>query len=272
VITQPTRLEALLRHERAIVAGALVLITVLAWAALLQGAGTGMSVAAMTTWSFPPPRVTPEPGAWDVGYWLTMLAMWWVMMVAMMLPSAAPMILLHARVAGAGPAQQAATPAALGSSAAFTTGYLACWLGFSALAVALQFALEGLGLLDGMSMWSVNRWLTGGLLIAAALYQLSPIKRTCLAHCRAPAAFLAQHRRPGERGAFRLGLIHGSYCLGCCWVLMLLLFAAGIMNLVWIVGLAALVLAEKLVPFGRRMAPITAGLLAAAGLYAILGT
>jgi predicted metal-binding membrane protein len=260
----------LLRHERAIVAGALLLITVLAWAALLQGAGTGMSVAAMTTWRFPPPRVMPAPGAWDIGYWLTMLAMWWVMMVAMMVPSAAPMILLYARVARGAPAGQADPRTALGSSAAFTAGYLACWLGFSALAVALQAALERLRLLDGMTMWSVNRWLTGGLLIAAGLYQLSPIKQACLAHCRSPAAFLAHHRRPGARGAFRLGLIHGSYCIGCCWVLMLLLLAAGIMNLVWIVGLAALVLAEKLVPFGRRLAPITAGLLAAAGLYAIL--
>jgi predicted metal-binding membrane protein len=261
----------LLRHERAIVAGALLLITVLAWAALLQGAGTGMSVTAMTTWRFPPPRVAPAAGAWDTAYWLTMLAMWWVMMVAMMVPSAAPMILLHARVAGAAPREHAGTQAALGSSAAFTAGYLACWLGFSALAVALQFALERLGLLDGMTMWSVNRWLTGGLLIAAAVYQLSPIKQACLGHCRSPAAFLAQHRRPGAAGAFRLGLVHGSYCLGCCWVLMLLLFAAGIMNLVWIVGLALLVLVEKLVPVGRQLAPVTAALLAAAGVYAIVG-
>src|SRR4029079_5057376 len=126
-------------------------------------------------------------------------------MVAMMVPSAAPMILLHARVAGATAPGQADPRTALGSAASFTSGYLACWLGFSALAVALQFALENAGLLDGMTMWSVNRWLTGGLLIAAAVYQLSPMKQACLGHCRSPAAFLAHHRRPGAAGAFRLG-------------------------------------------------------------------
>jgi predicted metal-binding membrane protein len=242
---------------------------VLAWLALLQGAGTGMSATAMTTWQFPPPRVTPEPGAWNAGYWLTMLTMWWVMMVAMMTPSAAPMILLYARVARHAPGQSA-PGSTLGPTAAFAAGYLICWFGFSVVAVALQFALERLGLLDGITMWSVNAWLTGTLFLAAALYQLSPLKAVCLTHCRSPAAFLARHRRPGARGAFRLGLIHGAYCVGCCWVLMLLLFAAGIMNLVWIAGLAIFVLIEKLVPFGARLAPVTAALLAGAGVYAIL--
>jgi predicted metal-binding membrane protein len=237
---------------------------------LLQGAGTGMSVTAMTTWQFPPPRVTPVPGAWNAAYWLTMLSMWWVMMVAMMTPSAAPMILLYARVARHAPGRSAPDHA-LGPTAAFAAGYLVCWLGFSIVAVALQFALESLRLVDGMTMGSVNGWLTGTLFLAAALYQLSPLNAACLTHCRAPAAFLARHRRPGARGAFRLGLIHGAYCVGCCWVLMLLLFAAGIMNLVWIAGLAILVLIEKVLPFGARLAPLTAaGLLAAAGLYAIL--
>ena len=134
----------------------------------------------------------------------------------------------------------------------------------------MQFALEALGLLDGMTMWSVNAWLTGGLFIAAALYQLSPTKAACLDHCRSPAAFLAGHRRPGQLGAFRMGFIHGAYCVGCCWVLMLLLFAAGIMNLVWIVGLTAVVLVERLLSFGARLVPVTAALLAGAGLYAIL--
>jgi predicted metal-binding membrane protein len=262
-------IETLLRHDRAIIATALALLTALAWLALLQGAGTRMSATAMTTWQFPPPRVTPEPGVWNAVYWLTMLTMWWVMMVAMMTPSAAPMILLYARVARQAPGQSA-PDRALGPSAAFAAGYLVCWLGFSVVAVALQFALERLGLVDGMTMWSVNAWLTGALFLAAALYQLSPLKAGCLTHCRSPAAFLARHRRPGTRGVFRLGLIHGAYCVGCCWVLMLLLFAAGIMNLVWIAGLAIFVLVEKVSPFAARLAPLTAGLLAAAGLYAML--
>lgn len=245
-------LETLLRHDRSIIAAGLALLTALAWLALLQGAGTGMSPAAMTTWQFPPPRVAPAPGVWDVAYWLTMLAMWWVMMIAMMVPSAAPMILLYARVARDAPGRTAADTA-LGPSAAFAAGYLACWLIFSVLAVGLQFALERGGLIDGMMMWSTARSLTAGLLLAAGLYQLSPLKSACLDHCRSPAGFLARHRRPGSRGAFRLGVVHGAYCVGCCWVLMLLLFAAGIMNLVWIVGLAALVLIEKLAPFGAAL-------------------
>jgi predicted metal-binding membrane protein len=261
-------LETLLKRDRLVIAAALTLLTGLAWWALLQGAGTGMSARAMTTLQFPPPRVAPSPGAWNGAYWLTMLAMWWIMMVAMMTPSAAPMILLHTRVARYG--GHSAPGHALGSGAAFAAGYLACWLGFSVIAVAVQFALETLGLLDGMTMWSVNAWLTGGLFLAAALYQLSPIKTACLDHCRSPAHFFAQHRRPGQLGAFRMGLVHGAYCVGCCWVLMLLLFAAGIMNLAWIAGLTAFVLAEKLLPFGAKLAPVTAALLAGAGLYAIL--
>jgi predicted metal-binding membrane protein len=262
-------LETLLRHDRAIIASALALLTALAWLALLQGAGTGMNPAAMTTWQFPPPRVTLAPGAWSAGYALTMLAMWWVMMIAMMVPSAAPMILLYARVVRHAPGQSAPQDA-LGAAAAFAAGYLVCWLAFSMLAVGLQLALERAGLIDGMMMWSTTRSLTAALLLAAGLYQLSPLKSACLDHCRSPAAFLAQHRRPGKRGALHLGLVHGAYCVGCCWVLMLLLFAAGIMNLVWIAGLAILVLGEKLLPFGPRLARLTAGLLIAAGLYAIL--
>ncbi len=104
-------------------------------------------------------------------------------------------------------------------------------------------------------------------LIAAGVFQLSPLKATCLAHCRSPAEFLSRHWRAGRLGAFRLGILHGAYCLGCCWALMLLLFAAGIMNLVWIAGLAVLVLIEKLAPFGARLSPAIAAALIAAGLY-----
>ena len=262
-------LETLLRHDRAIIASALCLLTVLAWLALLQGAGTGMSAAAMTTWQFPPPRVTPSIGAWNAAYWLTMLAMWWVMMVAMMVPSAAPMILLYARVARRSEAR-GHLAGTLVPTSFFAGGYLSCWLAFSMLAVGLQFALERAGLIDGMMMWSTTRSLTAGLLLAAGLYQISPLKNSCLGQCRSPAAFLARHWRGGRRGAFQLGLVHGLFCLGCCWALMLLLFAAGVMNLVWIAGLAILVLTEKLLPFGTQLAPLTAALLVGAALYAIL--
>ncbi len=262
-------LETLLRHDRTIIASALALLTALAWLALLQGAGTGMSPAAMTTWQFPPPRLTPAPGVWDAGYWLIMLMMWWVMMVAMMIPSAAPMILLYARVARHGE-PRGPVEGSLARTSVFAGGYLCCWLAFSMLAVGLQFGLERAGLIDGMMMWSTTRSLTAALLIAAGLYQLSPLKTACLSHCRSPAAFLARHHRPGARGAFRLGLLHGAYCVGCCWVLMLLLFAAGVMNLVWIAGLAVLILIEKLAPFGAALRrPLGALLLLAGAAIAV---
>ncbi|KAB2940794.1 MAG: DUF2182 domain-containing protein [Hyphomicrobium sp.] len=256
-------LELLLRRERAIIWGALAVLTGLAWLWVLVGSGTGMSTLAMTTWQFPPPRpALMMQGDWSPAYWLTMLAMWWVMMIAMMVPSAAPTILLYARVVRHGNSMD---EGALVPTADFGAGYLVAWLGFSALATALQFALERSGLIDGMMMWSTERWLTAGLLIAAGLYQLSPLKMACLAQCRSPAEFLSRHWRRGRSGAFRLGVLHGAYCLGCCWALMLLLFAAGIMNLVWIAGLAVLVLLEKLAPFGANLANPSAALLLLAG-------
>ena len=254
-------LLSLLGRERAIIASALVFMTALAWIWVLVGSGTGMSATAMSTWQFPPPRPSmTTQGAWSAAYWLTMLAMWWVMMIAMMVPSAASMILLYARVVRHAP-QQDDVRGALAPTAMFAAGYLVCWLAFSAFATALQFALERSLLLDGMLMWPAERWLTAALLAAAGLFQLSSLKTVCLAECRAPAAFLTRHWRPGRLGAFRMGIIHGAYCVGCCWALMLLLFAAGIMNLVWIAGLAIIVLIEKLAPFGAQLSKALAVLL-----------
>jgi predicted metal-binding membrane protein len=262
--------ETLLRRERAIIGVALAVLTALAWLWVFLGSGTGMNPMAMTTWQFPPPQPSMMmPGDWSLAYWLTMLVMWWVMMIAMMLPSAAPMILLYARVARHGQAR-GQIPGAVAPTAVFAAGYLVCWLGFSALATALQFALERAGLVDGMLMWSTDRWLTAGLLIGAGLYQLSPLKTTCLAQCRAPAEFLARHWRPGRRGAFQLGIVHGAYCLGCCWALMLLLFAGGMMNLVWLAGLAMLVLIEKLAPVGAVLTKTIAVLLLLLGGAALM--
>ncbi len=269
-MAETTLTEFIVRREQTVIALGLTAIAGLAWLYVITGAGTGMSMIAMTTWQFPPPRpASPMPGAWDAAYWLTMLLMWWVMMIAMMVPSAAPMILLYARVVRHGQTRgQISDP--LVPTAAFAGGYLTGWLGFSALATGLQFVLEHTGLVHGMWMWSTSRWLTAGLLIAAGVYQLTPLKTACLTRCRAPAAFLAEQWRPGRLGAFHLGLVHGVYCLGCCWALMLLLFAAGIMNLIWIAGLSILVLLEKIAPFGARLAPVTAAALIGAGAYTAL--
>lgn len=259
-----TRTEALLRRERLILIAGLGAIVTLAWVHVIAGGGTGMSAISMTSWRLPHAMMMEaNPADWTLGYALIMLAMWWTMMIAMMLPSAAPMVLLHARVT-----RHAALQASAGSvsvpAAVFTAGYLAIWLCFSVLATALEWGLERAGVVDGMMMGSVNVWLTGGLLIAAGLYQLSPLKGVCLSHCRTPVVYLSRHWRPGRTGAFRMGVEHGTYCLGCCWALMLLLFAGGVMNLLWIAGLATIVMLEKLAPFGARLTPwLGFGLIAA---------
>lgn len=263
-----TAVETLLRHETAAVLAALVLLTALAWIALLAGAGTGMDPAAMSGWWLPMTLPAGESWSWTPYYWLIALFMWAVMMVAMMLPSAAPMVLLYARVVRHADAKTG-THDAPASIAAFAGGYLTLWILFSVLAVALQFALERAGVMSVM-MSSRSPALSGTLLIAAGLYQLSPLKTACLRHCRGPAAFLAAHWRSGAAGAWRMGLRHGAYCVGCCAVLMLLLFVGGVMNLVWIAGLSLFVAIEKLAPFGSAMAKGASAVLLAAGAGLIL--
>ena len=265
-----TATEALLRRDRLIVTACLAVICLLSWYYLLTGAGTGMSTMAMTTWQFPPP-VYGSSGAshWPAQYWWIMIAMWWVMMIAMMVPSAAPMILLYARVKRHSQKRDGIAGGTI-PTAIFLTGYLLAWLVFSLVATALQWALEQLGLVHGMMMWSNSPVLSGVFLLAAGIYQFSPLKSVCLTHCRGPASFLTQHWRKGPLGALRMGLEHGLYCVGCCWFLMLLLFVGGIMNLVWIAGLAIFVLLEKLLPQGAQVARCSGGLMLLAGSYLLL--
>jgi predicted metal-binding membrane protein len=198
---------------------------------------------------------------WDIGRVGLMAAMWWVMMVAMMLPSAAPVMLLHARTVRHGQ-RRGRMPAGPVPTVWFLAGYLLVWLGFALAAVALQWALERIGALSGAQFWSQSRWLSAGVLALAALYQISPLKRMCLAHCRAPAEYLAAHWRPGASGALRMGIGHGVFCVGCCWALMALLFVGGVMNVVWIAALTGIVLAEKLLPAGVAVGRVAAGVLA----------
>jgi len=264
--------ETLLRKDRAIVAAGLVATTLLAWLYLLTGAGTGMSPAAMTSLKVLGRMAMPMPmsmngGGWSVSYWLIMLAMWWVMMIAMMLPSAAPAVLLYARVRRHGREDETASAA---PTAAFVLGYLVAWLAFSAVATALQAGLEKIGLIDRMMMWSTDRTLTAAFLLAAGIFQLSPLKSVCLEHCRSPVEFLTRHWRTGSLGALRMGMHHGAFCVGCCWLLMALLFAGGVMNLIWIAGLTILVLVEKLAPHGGRTAKAIGLLLIVAGTYVLL--
>lgn len=251
----PSALERALARDRLNIVVALCILTATAWLYLAFGAGTGMSAPAMSGWWLAGGVAAP-PAAWTLSTAFVMLAMWQVMMIAMMLPSAAPTILLYARVARRG--GEARTERGV---ATFTGGYLLAWLGFSIAATAAQFLLERSGLVSAM-MATSGPLLTGGLLIATGLYQLSPLKAACLASCQAPAPFLAAHWREGP---LRMGLRHGAICVGCCWGLMLLLFVGGAMNLVWIAGLTLIVALEKLTRFGKALGAAAGLLLIASG-------
>jgi predicted metal-binding membrane protein len=204
------------------------------------------------------------PVEWSPSYALFVFLMWWIMMIAMMVPSAAPMVLLFAAIARKRRTQ--ATP--LAGTAAFVAGYLAVWASFSALAAAIHGGLDVAGLLTPM-MTASSGVFGGLLLVAAGLYQLTPLKRACLGQCREPVRFLSARWRPGNVGALRMGVVHGAYCLGCCWFLMVLLFIGGVMNLYWIAGLGLYVLAEKLVRRGRWLERAAGAVLTLAG-FAIL--
>jgi predicted metal-binding membrane protein len=173
------------------------------------------------------------------------VVMWAVMMVAMMVPTAVPMTLLYAAVAR----QAAAQHSPVAPTFVFVAGYAAMWAVFSLVATLAQWGLDQAALLSPM-MVSRSAWLGAGLLIAAGVYQLTPLKNACLRNCRAPAHFLSRYWRADVPGAFRMGMRLGAYCLGCCWVLMGLLFAGGVMNLLWIAAIAVFVLLEKTIPFG----------------------
>ncbi len=210
------------RREQAVLVGGIAALALLAWAYLARGGE--MTMAADFT---------------------LVLAMWWVMMVAMMLPSAAPAILLYARVRSSRGDAAGIAPPWL-----FLSGYLILWLGFSLVAAAAQLELVRSDWIGAMDLRASSPALVGGALIAAGAYQLTPWKDACLSACRSPAQFLTLHWRPGLSGALRLGLLHGAFCVGCCWLLMILLFVGGVMNLAWVALLAMLVAIEKLVRGG----------------------
>lgn len=231
-------LERGLRHDRLLVIGGLLAVIILSWAYLLAGAGTMQDMDGML--------MPMSGGPWTPGHALVMLAMWAVMMAAMMLPSAAPMILLYATIARGRHTRGERT----GNAGVFAAGYVTVWLGFSVAAVTLQFVLEQAMLLSPM-METTSTALAGTVLIAAGVYQWLPLKQACLRRCRSPLDFMLTRWREGVRGAFVMGATHGVYCVGCCWMLMLLLFVGGIMNLAWIAALALFVLVEKLVPAGH---------------------
>jgi predicted metal-binding membrane protein len=246
-------LEAILKRDRQIVLATIVGLVALSWAYLVLMA-RDMSAGDMT--------MMVQPDAWGARVAITMFLMWSIMMVGMMLPSAAPMVLLNAALLR----QTQQTERVHRNTLVFLAGYLAIWTAFSAAATVLQWWLSQLDLLSPM-MIGTSSTMNQMVLIAAGIYQWLPWKTACLKHCQTPVMFLTQHRRPGLSGAFRMGLLHGAYCVGCCWALMLLLFVGGVMNLLWIALLAGLVLVEKLLPWGTNFGRVTGVLMILAALW-----
>ena len=203
--------------------------------------------------------VMPARSAWSLHDAIMVWVMWAVMMAAMMLPSAAPMILIHRRVSLDRDGRKESL------NAYFIAAYLVAWTVFSLMATGVQWALQALSVMSNMLVVTEG-WLAAGVLVAAGIYQFTPLKEACLAHCRTPIGFLATEWRPGKTGAFRMGLKHGSYCVGCCWALMAALFVFGVMNLFAIFLLAGAVAVEKLSPWGRWVKFFLGSVLVAWGL------
>ena len=266
-------LEAVLRRDRAVVSAALAVIAALAWAYLLwlsanmeMGAEpemAGMSMPGMDMSAM----LAPEFRPWSAGEFTFMFGMWAVMMVGMMTPSAAPMVLIYATVGR----KASAEGKPFAATGWFLAGYLLVWLAFAVLATAAQFALTQAALLDPM-MASSSHVFGGVVLIAAGLYEWTPLKDTCLAQCQSPLMFIQRHGgfRRNAGGAVLLGLRHGAYCVGCCWMLMALLFVGGVMNVLWIAAISAFVLVEKALP-GRVFSRAAGLAFVAAGIW-LVGT
>jgi predicted metal-binding membrane protein len=260
-----TAFEFVLRRDRYAVMAAVLLLTALAWAYVLWLA-RHMAMPAMAGMDMT--MVAPQMRPWALSDLVFSFTMWTVMMAGMMLPSAAPMILLYLLVGRQAEAQHKP----IAATGWFAGGYLLAWTGFSLLAALLQAGLIQAALLTP-DLASANNTLGGAILIAAGVYQWSPLKYKCLANCRAPLFFIQRH------GGFKrqalpslgLGLRHGLDCIGCCWALMLLLFAGGVMNILWIASIAAVVLLEKVFSEGRNVSRLVGAGLIIGGLVLLFG-
>jgi predicted metal-binding membrane protein len=237
---------AVSRRDRLLIAACLVLITALAWAYIVR-------LERQMSASMEHDTMMAEMGmAMDMPWtatdvWFT-FTMWVVMMIGMMTGAAAPVLLLFAR-ARAARSKRGVLLAVL----MFGSGYLIVWVGFSAAAALAQWRLHEAALLSS-AMAATSPRLAGAILVAAGAYQVTPVKGACLTHCRSPLGFLMSSWRDGPSGALQMGLRHGAYCLGCCWALMCVLFAVGVMNLIWVAGLTVFVLIEKVGPAGTVVA------------------
>ena len=243
------------RHDRVAILSALAAITGLAWLYLIRTAG-GMT-GAMTD----APMEIVRIRTWESADFLLVFLMWAIMMVGMMVPSAIPMTMVYAAVVRKAVRQGTVVPPTF----VFVSGYVAMWTLFSVAATLAQWGLDRAALLSPMLV-TTSPAIGASLLIAAGVYQLTPFKQACLRRCRSPAHFISGHWRQGASGAFRMGVEHGAFCLGCCWLLMGLLFVVGVMNLLWIAAIATFVLVEKIVPHPTLPARIGGGAMIVTGL------
>ncbi len=247
--------EIALRRDRIIVVSSLAIIMVLSWAYVFSIASD------MQNMDVPTEIAMPQMQAWGNTNFALTFVMWAVMMVAMMTPSAAPMILMFAGINRRRQKERAPYV----STSVFLLGYLVIWAAFSVLATAAQWGLHAVSLLSPI-MVSTSPVLGGVLLLIAGVYQWTPLKHACLSKCRSPLGFVLNEWREGRWGAFLMGLKHGGYCTGCCWSLMALLFVAGVMNLLWVAAIAGFILVEKVAPAGQRMSQAAGGLMIAGGV------
>ena len=249
--------EWIIKRERLVVFACLLVVIALAWSYIVTGAGMGMGKMHEAS--------NVESQMWTPLYFLLMFFMWFIMMIAMMLPSASPMILLFSAINK----RNNECSNSVFSTGIFVTGYIVAWGGFSLIATFFQWGLEKMGLLTPM-MASADPLFGSILLITAGVYQLTPLKHACLRHCRLPIDYLGHHWKNGTTGALIMGLEHGLFCLGCCWVLMALLFYGGVMNLRWIIGLSLYVLLEKIVPAGHWIGRLSGVILVIWGIAILL--
>jgi len=252
-----TTLEAILRRDRALVTATLIILIALAWSYVLWLVADmdmgGMDMSGFRMIPAGMGLMKPATAPWSAIEFAFVFAMWAVMMIGMMIPSATPMILLYARVGG----QAANSAMALAATWWFAAGYLLVWIAFAFAATLAQWGLEQASLLTP-TMAGASGVFGGIVMIAAGLYQWMPLKDACLRQCQAPWLFIQRHGgfRGDARGALVLGARHGMYCVGCCWALMALLFVGGVMNVLWIAAITIFVLAEKVVPAGRALSRI----------------
>lgn len=254
-------LIALNRRDASLILISIALITALAWLYLIHL--DRQMVSALAENQMMAAMGMPMDKPWSAADLLFTFAMWAVMMVGMMGPSATPMLLLFAAAQSKSGKRRAAL-----STGVFALGYAFVWTAFSAGAAATQWALHQAALLSP-AMAVLSPRIGGAVLIAAGIYQMTPWKSACLTHCRSPLSFLMTHWREGEWGAFGIGVHHGAYCLGCCWALMIVLFVVGVMNLAWVAVLAAFVLLEKAGPYGTAVARISGAALIVYGILMI---